>query len=294
MTAQHLARWRLWLPLLVAVTVVVAVSAPVLEAPSASQRLTAPGARPALERAEGGIVRGPLDRRQLALIFSAHEFGEGAPAILDALSARGVRASFFLTGTFLRNEANAAVIRRMLRDGHYIGPHSDAHLLYCPWTGPKTTLVSQVEFTRDLERNFEALGLFGIQRRSARIFLPPYEWYNAEIARWSDGLGLTLVCHTPGTRSTADYTEEGTAQFVSSETILQSILRREQADPHGLSGFILLLHLGAGPGRSDKFHRRFDELMRLLAERGYRFVRIDQLVGEVEEPYPPSNLSSNR
>jgi peptidoglycan/xylan/chitin deacetylase (PgdA/CDA1 family) len=231
-----------------------------------------------VEVVEGGIVRGPTDQRRLALVFTGHEFAEGADTILDVLSRCGAHASFFLTGDFLRNPAHTELVTRMVREGHFVGPHSDAHLLYCPWTGPKVTLVSREAFTTDLERNLEALRRFGIPRKQVRYFLPPYEWYNDEIAQWTRSLGLTLVNFTPGTRSNADYTEEGTPQFVPAEAILQSILRREREDPHGLNGFILLLHLGAGPGRTDKFHARFDELMAILGARGYESVRLDVLL----------------
>lgn len=231
-----------------------------------------------VQRVEGGIVRGPTHGRKIALVFTGHEYAEGATTILDALADHQARASFFLTGAFLRNPEFAAHVRRMVADGHYVGPHSDAHLLYCPWTGPKVTLVTRGQFTSDLERNIDALRPFGVPRQDVRYFLPAYEWYNAEIVEWSRALGLTLVNYTPGTRSNADYTEEGTRQFVDSATILDSILRREREDPHGLNGFILLLHIGAGPKRADKFHRHFDALLDRLAARGYQFVTLDRLL----------------
>lgn len=227
---------------------------------------------------EGAIVRGPVDRQQIALIFTGHEFAEGADTILDVLARRGMRASFFLTGDFLRDPGKARLVERMVRDGHYVGAHSDAHLLYAPWTGPKKPLVSREQFVRDLERNYVELARFGITRDNARYFLPPYEWYTIEIAEWTRQMGLTLVNFTSGTRSNADYTEEGSAQFVPSERILRSILEREEQDPNGLNGFLLLLHVGAGPGRADKFHRRFDELAGKLMEKGYTFVRVDTLL----------------
>ncbi len=231
-----------------------------------------------VQRIEGAVVRGPVDERRLALVFTGHEFAEGTTTILDALARHRAAASFFLTGTFLRTPTHGPLVRRMVRDGHYVGPHSDAHLLYCPWEGPKVTLVSREVFTRDLERNYDALAPFGVTRRTARFFLPPYEWYNDEIASWSRALGLTLICHTRGTRSTADYTEEGTRQFVPSQAILDSILERDRDDPHGLNGFMLLLHVGAGPRRTDKFHQRFGALVDRLAARGYRFVTVETLL----------------
>jgi peptidoglycan/xylan/chitin deacetylase (PgdA/CDA1 family) len=216
-------------------------------------------------------------------VFTGHEFAEGAPAILDALARRSAKASFFLTGTFLRDRGKAPIVERMVRDGHYVGPHSDAHLLYAPWTGPKVTLVSRETFAKDLERNVAALRPFGVSPADVRFFLPSYEWYTEDIARWTREAGMTLVCHTAGTRSNADYTEEGTPQFVPTETIVESILRREREDRRGLNGFLLLLHVGAGPRRADKFHRRFDELLGTLVDRGYALVRVDELL---ERPTP--------
>jgi peptidoglycan/xylan/chitin deacetylase (PgdA/CDA1 family) len=244
----------------------------------AAALVTQPAPEP--QRVEGGIVRGSLDTKRLALVFTGHEFAEGATPILDALASRKQQASFFLTGVFLRNPNYEAIVQRMVRDGHYVGPHSDAHLLYCPWTGPKTTLVSREEFVTDLERNLEALTRFGIDRRQVGYFLPPYEWYNEEIVRWSRDLGLTLVNFTPGTRSNADYTEEATPQFVPSASIFDSIIRREAQDTHGLNGFLLLLHIGSGPGRADKFHPRVGDLIDRLMEKGYRLVRVDELLGK--------------
>lgn len=89
---------------------------------------------------------------------------------------------------------------------------------------------------------------------------------------------MTLINFTPGTRSNADYTGEADRNFVPSSVIYDSILARERQDPNGLNGFILLLHLGAGPGRQDKFHTRFGGLLDVLAAKGYEFVRVDELL----------------
>jgi len=39
------------------------------------------------------------------------------------------------------------------------------------------------------------------------------------------------------------------------------------------------MHVGAGPGRRDKMHDRLGELLDVLSSRGYRFVRVDELLG---------------
>ena len=237
-----------------------------------------PGAGIAVERRDGGIIRGPIDTRRLALVFTGHEFGEGGTVVLDALAQRGARASFFLTGDFLRTRAFEPLVRRIVREGHYLGPHSDKHVLYCAWEPGKRTLVTQEAFARDLDANLRAIAAFGVPRARARYFLPAYEWYNPEIAAWTASAGMTLINFTPGTRSNADYTGEADRAFVSLQAILDSVLAREQEGPHGLNGFVLLLHIGAGPGRADKMHARLGELMDELARREYRFCRIDELL----------------
>jgi peptidoglycan/xylan/chitin deacetylase (PgdA/CDA1 family) len=237
-----------------------------------------PGAQaPARGQAAEAVERGPRASRRLALVFTGHEFAEGGETILDELKKHGAKASFFLTGDFLANPRFEGLVRRIAEEGHYLGPHSDKHLLYCDWGAGKKTLVSKEEFRTDLQANLDKIVRRGVER--PRYFLPPYEHYNADVARWTAELGLRLVNFTPGTRSNADYTEDGAANLVSSRTIFESILARERQDPNGLNGFLLLLHLGAGPRRTDKFHPHFGALLDALAGKGYQCVRVDTLLG---------------
>ena len=119
---------------------------------------------------------------------------------------------------------------------------------------------------------------FGIAKNSARFFLPPYEWYNQKHQRLDRRDEPTADKFTPGTRSNADYTTPAMKNYVSSETILESIKDYESKDPAGLNGFILLLHVGVSPERTDKFYERLDELLDWLQAKGYQLVRIDQLL----------------
>src|SRR5579863_6214862 len=95
------------------------------------------------ELSDGGIIRGPKNEKHLALIFTAHAFAEGGNKILDELARHHARASFFVTGDFLDNPQFQPLAQRIIKDGHYLGPHSDKHLLYCPWDGPRKTLVTR-------------------------------------------------------------------------------------------------------------------------------------------------------
>ena len=225
-----------------------------------------------------GIVRGDVSRRRLSLVFTGGSFGEGGDEIRRVLRDEGVKAGFFFTGDFYRAPGFAGLIRGLAADGHYLGPHSDRHLLYCPWENREKTLVGRDEFRSDLEANFREMARFGIAREKGHLFIPPYEWYNRDIAAWTRELGLVLFNFTPGTSSNADYTTPAMSGYLSSQAIYDRILACERTDPHGLNGHILLVHIGAGPERADKFYLRMGDLIRELKARGYAMVRIDELL----------------
>lgn len=239
----------------------------------------AAGQKQPFVESHGAVIRGDTDVKKLALVFTGDEFGDGAAFVANALKKEGVRASFFLTGNFYRNKDFKKVIGQLKRNGNYLGSHSDRHLLYCDWAKRDSLLVTRAEFEKDLDDSYAELGKFGIGKKQAPYFLPPYEWYNATIAAWTHEMGLRLVNFTPGTRSAADYTyPEMGAKYVDSEKVLASILNYEQKDKNGLNGFMLLVHIGTDPRRKDKFYSRLPQLIRVLKSKGYQLVRVDELL----------------
>ncbi len=139
-------------------------------------------------------------------------------------------------------------------------------------------MVSRQQFRFDLADNYTAMARHKIKVSKAKYFLPPFEWYNDSIAAWTKQLNLQLINYTPGTLSHADYTTEADRSFRSSETIYQSIMKYEAEKPTGLNGFILLMHIGAGPERKDKFFEQLPRLINHLKAKGYHFQRIDELL----------------
>ncbi|MDB5192911.1 MAG: cellulase, partial [Segetibacter sp.] len=109
------------------------------------------------------------------------------------------KASFFLTGRFYRNKNFSTLIQRIKQQGHYLGPHSDQHLLYCDWDKRDSLLVTKVEFRRDLGANIKAIEKHGVKRYSINFFIPPYEWYNDTITAWTKEMKMQLVNFSPGT-----------------------------------------------------------------------------------------------
>jgi peptidoglycan/xylan/chitin deacetylase (PgdA/CDA1 family) len=226
----------------------------------------------------GAITRGDKSEKTLALVFTGDLFAEGLDHIRNVLLQHNIPASFFLTGNFYRNPEFATGIRALKDDGHSLGAHSDRHLLYCDWENRDSLLLSREAFVQDLENNFLEMKKFGIDKACFPYFLPPYEWYNDSISAWSRSLGLQLVNYTSGTLSHADYTVPGTSGYRSSREIFHSILEFERSSPAGLNGFILLMHTGSGPERTDKFYLRLDKLLEELTSLGYRFLPMSQLL----------------
>ncbi len=227
----------------------------------------------------GGIIRGDTTSKKIALASTGDGFADGGNFFAKVLKEQHIQGSFFLTGNFYRNKKFRGIIKKLKEGGNYLGSHSDKHLLYCDWDKRDSLLVTHQEFTQDLLNSYKELKKWGIEKAQAHYFLPPYEWYNDSIAIWTKQMGLQLVDFTPGTRSNADYTyPEMGKKYLGADTLLHSILQYEIKSTNGLNGFILLIHLGTDPRRTDKLYNHLPELIKELKSRGYQFVRIDELL----------------
>lgn len=236
--------------------------------------LTAQAKKP--EKVLGGIVRGNPSEKKIALVFTGHEFADGGNTILKTLKKQNVKGSFFLTGDFYRKFAS--LTRNLQKQGHYLAPHSDKHLLYADWDDRSKTLVSKDEFEKDLNDNYAAMQKAGVKIAEPRYYMPPFEWYNQEISDWAKPMNVQIVNFTPGTTSNADYTTPDMTSYRSSDEIYNNIMKLEESA--NLNGFMMLVHIGTDPKRTDKFYNRLDNLIKELKKRGYEFVRVDELLGE--------------
>lgn len=230
-----------------------------------------------LQYYKGAIIRGDSTIKELALLFTGDEFGDGGEHIYTVLKRQGVKASFFLTGNFYRNQSFGPLIKKLNEQQHYLGPHGDRHLLCCDWKNRDSLLITNYDFKKDLGANQVVIKKHNIDNRQ-QFFLPPYEWYNDTIAGWSREAGLQLINFTPGTLSAADYTYPGLGNYRSSEVIFQSIVKWEEEHYNGLNGFLLVTHIGTDARRSDKFYYRLDSLITTLKQRGYVFKRVDEML----------------
>ena len=98
----------------------------------------------------GAIYRGDTSRRVIYLTFDCGYENGATEKILDTLKAKGVPATFFLTGPYVRGKSSSftkeyiqSLIRRMLDEGHVVGNHTNNHLVMAN-PGPDSLTVDQV------------------------------------------------------------------------------------------------------------------------------------------------------
>ena len=222
--------------------------------------------------AYGATVKIDSGRKVIHLIFSADTRFEGAEPILKTLDRNNVKASFFLTGNCLREKKLKPVIRKIIRSGHYVGGHSDKHLLYASWDNRNQLLVTPDSLIADFRQNMAELKKYGVDISKVHYFLSPYEYYNKETVRIIEALGQTVVNFTPGLRTAADYTTPDMPNYKSSQELIDQLFAYEAEK--GLNGSIILIHPGTEDSRTDKLYLRLDEIIRYLKGKGYVFERL--------------------
>lgn len=214
----------------------------------------------------------------VALVFTGDEYGEGLNTIQQILAKEQVKAGFFFTGRFYNNQAFAKSIKALEKAEHYLGAHSNDHLLYNDWANRNKLLVSYDSFSTDIDKNFAAMEKLGVHTQQRKLFIPPFEWWNDSIASWCNWKGLDLFSFTPGTYTNADYTWPEMGNSYQSNAALMNRLKELVATPRKLNGNILLLHVGTDPRRKEKLYLELPIIIQLLRKNGYTIKRIDELI----------------
>lgn len=228
----------------------------------------------AVKDAAGAIVRLNPDEKVVYLCFTADVNFNGAEKILKTLKKQKVKGNFFLTGNCLRHAPNQDVIRRIVTEGHYVGGHSDGHVLYCDWGAERPTLMRADSIIADLRANFAELAKFGVKREDAAWFLPPYEHYNTFSVGVLEAMGVHVVNYTPGIGTPADYTTPDMKNYRPAQPLIDGLWKFEKEQ--GLRGALVLIHPGIVESRPEKerLYNRLEEIIRYLKKKGYRFDRL--------------------
>ena len=221
------------------------------------------------------VVRIEPGKKDIFLVFTADSMFQGGQKILKTLKKQKIKGSFFLTGNCLRMPEHKALIEDIVAQGHYVGGHSDRHLLYAPWENRDSLLVSREDIMADLKANSAELEEFGVQFSQSQWFLPPYEYYNSESVDVIRNMGYKVLNYTPGTATPADYTTPSMPNYRSSQNLIEKLYNYEKT--LGLDGAVLLIHPGVSDERTDRLYNRLDEIIQYLKKKGYSFKALNEL-----------------
>lgn len=210
------------------------------------------------------MIKSDSSKKNIYLCFTGHDFDEGFEFVLNVLESQELKASFFLTGDFIRS--HKSLVKSIASKGHFVGAHSDKHLLYNDWNNRDSLLQSPMTIRKDISDNLNELKSLDIH---PKVFMPPYEWYNRKVVEIAQELNQLTINFSPGTSSNADYTTPDLKNYKTSEVILNSIYSYEKLN--GMNGFHLLIHPGTNPLRKDKLYLHLNSLIIFFKNKGYQF-----------------------
>lgn len=129
----------------------------------------------------GKTLTAPRKPGELALTFDDGPNPAWTPQLLDLLAKHGVKATFFMVGSFA--QAEPELVRRVAAAGHLIGNHS--------WSHPNLALTKAEQVTEELTRTSEMLEQ--ISGAKVRFFRPPFGARRPFVLRTARGLGMVPV-----------------------------------------------------------------------------------------------------
>ncbi|HWQ16036.1 MAG TPA: polysaccharide deacetylase family protein [Roseiflexaceae bacterium] len=186
------------------------------------------GAVSALDNEPIMVQRGATDRPWVALTLDAGAGAEPTPRMLQALRARGVRITFFLTGRWIAE--NPDLTRQIVADGHELANHTYGH--------PDLTTADDEVIRRELADAEAALAEVAPDATLRPFFRPPFGAYDERVQRVVQAEGYLPVYWTLDSLDSVG--EPKTPAF-----LLERVTGR--LTPEELRGAIILAHCGSAP-----------------------------------------------
>lgn len=201
------------------------------------------------------VYYGTPNGKRVSLTFDSDGGSPGnAAAYLDILSSHGLHATWFVTGDFA--QANPAIVRRIVADGHDLGNHTVDHPdLISP---PRSDAFICWELTRADQLIVTATGGDNTTRP---FFRPPYGDYNDQVRMLAARLGYRTIYWSIDPR---DW---------DSATTVQDILNRVLNGPNLKPGAIILMHVN-----SPHEAQALPGVIAGLEQKGYTIVPLSQLL----------------
>lgn len=235
----------------------------------------------------GDITRAATEEFVVSVTFDGGSDADEAGAVLDALKERGIRTTFFLTGIFIKRHPD--MVRRIVSEGHEVGNHTMNH--------PHLTDYADTRSHKRLawvDRGFlrgEITGAAEAFRDAtgsdmAPLWRAPFGEVNGEIIGWAREAGYLHIGWTADTRSrqsldTLDWVADKGSRLYRSPIEIKERLLNFGRHSNGLRGGIILMHLHT-ERKTGKLSSILGDVLDGLSEKGYRFVKVSELIQQDE------------
>lgn len=170
--------------------------------------------------------------------------GTYTQAVLDALAAKHVKATFFVLGGSAAG--NRSMIEKIKAAGHEVENHS--------WDHPVLSKLTAEQIRSQISRTNAVIG-------GSQFLRPPYGEYDAEVTAIANSMGLRLVLWTVDTLDWKYPSVDSIMSYVKAET-----------EP----GAIILMHDG-GKNRSETV-AAIPAVVDWLLKNGYSLTTVDRLL----------------
>jgi peptidoglycan/xylan/chitin deacetylase (PgdA/CDA1 family) len=192
----------------------------------------------------------------VALTFDAGANAAGLPKILSTLSAKGVAATFFLTGNWA--DTNPGGVGQIVSAGHRVANHSMTHPGFTGLDG--TGIAQQV---RGAEQAILAAGA-----DPTPLFRFPFGERDARTIAAVNDLGYVAVRWTVDTLGW-----KGTSGGINTQIVADRTLAGLQP------GEIVLMHIGSNPNDGTTLDAdALPQIIDRISAAGYGFVTLDALL----------------
>jgi peptidoglycan/xylan/chitin deacetylase (PgdA/CDA1 family)/uncharacterized protein YgiM (DUF1202 family) len=237
---------------------------------AASAVLLAGGMRaaPVAAATATAIFRGPTTKPVVAITYDCGSDTGYAASILDTLAREGVPCSFGMTGTWA--EANPALVRRMVAEGHQLMNHTYSHPSFTGYSDPSGPIPS-ADRKEQIQRCERVVAdIAGVSM--IPYFRPPYGDYDNSVLVDVGAIGFT---------SCVLWSLDGNGwRGLTQDQIVSRV-----ANNHG-NGFIYLFHVGASSLEGPALPR----IISTLRGKGYGFATVAGLLGGGGTPPPAAKF----
>ena len=194
------------------------------------------------------VFQGPADQKKVSLTINV-AWGEAElPAMLQILKARGVKATFFFDGAWVKKFPE--LVKEIYAAGHEIANHGLYH--------GHPARMNREELKRLIVENHQLLaGVTGAE--PAKLFAPPYGEFNEEIVAVAGNLGFRTIMWTI---DTIDW------QRPAPEVIIQRVLTKLKG------GAIILMHPTVPTVKA------LDRIIQEMQGQGYTLVTVSELLAK--------------